>query len=92
MTSTKTCAQAVDTGSNSSQITAGAEQLTRKHGVRCLLSGAHGIDSYKKAAADVMGSSAIVAASKIYGKAIIFACTITIVHKLVQRGIIVGGG
>nr|P14380.1 RecName: Full=Transposon TX1 uncharacterized 82 kDa protein; AltName: Full=ORF 1 [Xenopus laevis]AAA49975.1 ORF1 [Xenopus laevis] len=91
VTPAKTFAHAVATGSNPGQVTAGVEKLTRKHGVRCLMSSTHGIEAYIKAAAEVVGHSAVVAASKMYGKAIIFARTLTAVHTLVQRGITVGG-
>ncbi|CAM5132465.1 unnamed protein product [Natator depressus] len=47
--------------------------MTRKHGVRCLLVPASPhVETYVRALARVVGPSAIVAASKMYGKVVFF--------------------
>ncbi|CAM5123046.1 unnamed protein product [Eretmochelys imbricata] len=65
--------------------------MTRKHGVRCLLvlASPH-VETYVWALA--VGPSAIVAASKMYGKVIFFLASEAAAQEAVERGLAVRGG
>ncbi|CAM4667849.1 unnamed protein product [Lepidochelys kempii] len=66
--------------------------LTRKHGVRCLLVPASPhVETYVQALAKVVGPTAIVAASKMYGKVVLFLASEDAAQKAVERGLTVGG-
>ncbi|CAM5108012.1 unnamed protein product, partial [Eretmochelys imbricata] len=63
--------------------------MTRKHGVQCLLVPASPhIETYVQALVRVVGPSAIVAASKMYGKVVFFLAA---TQEAVERGLAVGG-
>ncbi|CAM5082214.1 unnamed protein product [Eretmochelys imbricata] len=66
--------------------------MTRKHGVRCLLVPTlpH-VETYVRALARVVGPSAIVAASKMYGKVVFFLTAEAAAQEVVERGLAVGG-
>ncbi|CAM5093423.1 unnamed protein product [Natator depressus] len=65
--------------------------MTRKHGVRCLLVPASPrVETYVRALARVVGPSAIVAASKMYGKVVFFLAS-EAAKEAVERGLAVGG-
>ncbi|CAM5080512.1 unnamed protein product [Natator depressus] len=65
--------------------------LTRKHGVRCLLVPASPhVEAYLQALAKVVGPTAIVAASKMYGKVVFFLATEAAAQEAVERGLAVG--
>ncbi|CAM5175447.1 unnamed protein product [Eretmochelys imbricata] len=67
--------------------------MTRKHGVRCLLVPASPhVETYVRALARVVGRSAIVAASKMYGKVVFFLVSEAAAQEAVERGLVVGGG
>ncbi|CAM5127213.1 unnamed protein product, partial [Natator depressus] len=60
--------------------------LTRKHGVRCLLVPASPhVETYVRALARAVGPTAIVAASKMYGKVVFFALEAA-TQEVVERG------
>ncbi|CAM5133438.1 unnamed protein product [Eretmochelys imbricata] len=66
--------------------------MTRKHGVRCLLVPASPhMETYVQALARVVGPSAIVAASKMYGKVVFFLTSEAAAQEAVERGLAVGG-
>ncbi|CAM5102955.1 unnamed protein product [Natator depressus] len=66
--------------------------MTRKHGVQCLLVPASPhVETYVQALARMVGPSAIVAASKMYGKVIIFLALEAAAQEVVERGLAVGG-
>ncbi|CAM4550976.1 unnamed protein product, partial [Lepidochelys olivacea] len=66
--------------------------LTRKHGVRCLLVPASPhVEAYVQALAKVVGPMAIVAASKMYGKVVLFLASETAAQEAVEKGLVVGG-
>ncbi|CAM4475689.1 unnamed protein product, partial [Lepidochelys olivacea] len=66
--------------------------LTRKHGVRCLLVPASPhVETYVQALAKVVGPTAIVAASKMYGKVVFFLASEDATQEAVERGLTVGG-
>ncbi|CAM4577298.1 unnamed protein product [Caretta caretta] len=66
--------------------------LTRKHGVRCLLVPASPhVETYVQALAKVVGPTAIVAASKMYGKVVFFLASEDAAQEAVERGLTVGG-
>ncbi|CAM5142102.1 unnamed protein product [Natator depressus] len=67
--------------------------MTRKHGVRCLLVPTlpH-VETYVRVLARVVGASAIVAASKMYGKVIFFLASEAAAQEAVERGLAVEGG
>ncbi|CAM5091993.1 unnamed protein product, partial [Eretmochelys imbricata] len=66
--------------------------LTRKHGVRCLLVPASPhVEAYVQALANVVGPMAIVAASKMYGKVVLFLASETAAQEAVEKGLVVGG-
>ncbi|CAM5112735.1 unnamed protein product [Eretmochelys imbricata] len=66
--------------------------MTRKHGVRCLLvpTSPH-VDTYVQALARVVGPTAIVAASKMYGNVIFFLASEAAPQEAVEKGLMVGG-
>ncbi|CAM4642045.1 unnamed protein product [Lepidochelys kempii] len=66
--------------------------MTRKHGVRCLLVPAlpH-VETYVQPLARVVGPTAIVAASKMYGKVIFFLALEAATQEVVEKGLAVGG-
>ncbi|CAM4720089.1 unnamed protein product [Caretta caretta] len=65
--------------------------MTRKHGVRCLLVHASPhVETYMWALARVVGPSAIVAASKMYGKIIFILASEAATQEAVERGLAVG--
>ncbi|CAM5170792.1 unnamed protein product [Natator depressus] len=66
--------------------------MTRKHGIRCLLvpTSPH-VETYVRALARVVGPSAIVAASKMYGKVVFFLTLEAATQEAVERGLAVGG-
>ncbi|CAM5170597.1 unnamed protein product [Natator depressus] len=67
--------------------------MTRKHGVRCLLVPASPhVETYMRALVRVVGPSAIVAASKMYGKVVFFLASEAAAQEAVERGLAVGGG
>ncbi|XP_067419401.1 proline-rich protein 36-like [Emydura macquarii macquarii] len=80
---------------SSSSISSGRgpfSTLTRKHGVRCLLVPASPhVETYVRALARVVGPSAIVAASKMYGKVVFFLASEAAAQEAVERGLAVGG-
>lgn len=66
--------------------------LTRKHGVRCLLVPASPhVETYVRALARVVGPTAIVAASKMYGKVVFFLASEAAAQEAVETGLAVGG-
>ncbi|CAM5100461.1 unnamed protein product [Eretmochelys imbricata] len=66
--------------------------MTRKHGVQCLLVPASPhVETYVWVLARVVESSAIVAASKMYGKVIFFLASEAATQEAVERGLAVGG-
>ncbi|CAM4563308.1 unnamed protein product [Caretta caretta] len=67
--------------------------LTRRHGVHCLLVPASPhVETYVQALAKVVGPTAIVAASKMYGKDIFFLASEAAAQEAVEKGLAVGGG
>ncbi|CAM5140269.1 unnamed protein product [Natator depressus] len=67
--------------------------LTRRHGVRCLLVPASPhVETYVQALAKVVGPTAIVAASKMYGKVVFFLASEAAAQEAVERGLAVRGG
>ncbi|CAM4639611.1 unnamed protein product [Lepidochelys kempii] len=67
--------------------------MTRKHSVQCLLVPASPhMETYVWALARVVGPSAIVAASKMYGKVVFFLASEAAAQEAVERGLAVGGG
>ncbi|CAM5134753.1 unnamed protein product, partial [Natator depressus] len=68
--------------------------MTRKHGVRCLLVPASPhVETYVRALARVVEPSAIVAASKMYGKVVVFFLALeAAAQEVVERGLVVVGG
>ncbi|XP_067417517.1 proline-rich protein 36-like [Emydura macquarii macquarii] len=80
---------------SSSSISSGRgpfSTLTRKHGVRCLLVPASPhVETYVRALARVVGPSAIVAASKMFGKVVFFLASEAAAQEAVERGLAVGG-
>ncbi|CAM5149337.1 unnamed protein product, partial [Natator depressus] len=66
--------------------------MTRKHGVQCLLVPASPhVETYVQALERVVGPSAIVAASKMYGKVVFFLASEAATQEAVERGLAVGG-
>ncbi|CAM4661987.1 unnamed protein product [Lepidochelys olivacea] len=66
--------------------------MTRKHGVRCLLVPASPhVETYVQALARVVGPTAIVAASKMYGKVVFFLALEAATQEAVEKGLEVGG-
>ncbi|CAM4567522.1 unnamed protein product [Caretta caretta] len=66
--------------------------MTRKHGVRCLLVPASPhVETYVRALARLVGPSAIVAASKTYGKVVFFLASEGAAQEAVERGLAVWG-
>ncbi|CAM5165028.1 unnamed protein product [Natator depressus] len=67
--------------------------MTRKHGVHCLLvpTSPH-VETYVQALARVVGPTAIVAASKMYGKVVFFLASEAAAQEAVEKGLAVGGG
>ncbi|CAM4538481.1 unnamed protein product [Lepidochelys olivacea] len=66
--------------------------MTRKHGVQCLLvSASPHMETYVRALVRVVGPSAIVVASKMYGKVIVFFASEAAAQETVERGLEVGG-
>ncbi|CAM5166173.1 unnamed protein product [Eretmochelys imbricata] len=66
--------------------------LTRRHGVRCLLvSASPHVETYVWALARVIGPTAIVAASKMYGKVVFFLASEAAAQEAVEKGMAVGG-
>ncbi|CAM4583457.1 unnamed protein product, partial [Lepidochelys kempii] len=66
--------------------------LTRKHSVRCLLVPASPhVETYVQALVKVVGPTAIVAASKMYGKVVFFLASEAAAQEAVERGLTVGG-
>ncbi|CAM4571277.1 unnamed protein product, partial [Lepidochelys olivacea] len=62
--------------------------LTRKHGVRCLLVPASPhVETYMWALARVVGPTAIVAASKMYGKVVFFLASEAAIQEAVEQGL-----
>ncbi|CAM5116798.1 unnamed protein product [Natator depressus] len=67
--------------------------MTRKHGVRCLLVPASPhVETYVQALARLVGPTAIVAASKMYGKVVFFLASEAATQEAVEKGLAVGGG
>ncbi|CAM4636924.1 unnamed protein product [Lepidochelys olivacea] len=67
--------------------------MTRKHGVRCLLVPASPhVETYVQVLARVVGPSAILAASKMYGKVVFFLALEAAAQEAVERSLSVGGG
>ncbi|MGH0114783.1 UNVERIFIED_CONTAM: hypothetical protein FKN15_049657 [Acipenser sinensis] len=67
------------------------KNMTRRHGVRCLIRDTLSIEAMVKAMAKVVGPSTIVAASKMYGKAVFFLKSEAATHTAIERGLAVGG-
>ncbi|CAM4633548.1 unnamed protein product [Caretta caretta] len=66
--------------------------LTRKHGVCCLLVPASShVETYVRALMRVVGPTAIVAASKMYGKVVFFLASKAAVQEAVEKGLAVEG-
>ncbi|CAM4566007.1 unnamed protein product [Caretta caretta] len=66
--------------------------MTRKHGVRCLLVPASPhVETYVRALARVVGPTAIAAASKMYGKVVFFLASEAAAQEAVEKGLAVGG-
>ncbi|CAM4532674.1 unnamed protein product [Caretta caretta] len=67
--------------------------MTRKHGVCCLLvpTSPH-VETYVQALARVVGPTAIVVASKMYGKVVFFLASEAAAQETVEKGLAVGGG
>ncbi|CAM4569976.1 unnamed protein product [Caretta caretta] len=66
--------------------------MTRKHGVRCLLVPASPhVETYVQALARVVGPTAIVAASKMYGRVVFFLASEAAAQEAVEKGLAVGG-
>ncbi|CAM5123082.1 unnamed protein product [Eretmochelys imbricata] len=66
--------------------------LTRRHGVRCLLVPASPHEeTYVQALVKVVGPTAIVAASKMYGKVVFFLASEAAAQEAVERGLAVVG-
>ncbi|KAH1185871.1 hypothetical protein KIL84_018620 [Mauremys mutica] len=66
--------------------------LTRKHGVHCLLVPASPhVETYVRALVRVVGPTAIVTASKMYGKVIFFLALEATAQEAVEKGLAVGG-
>ncbi|CAM4717444.1 unnamed protein product [Lepidochelys kempii] len=80
----------------SATVTSGRDPfstLTRSHSVRCLLVPASPhVEMYVQALAKVVGPTAIVAASKMYGKVIFFLASEAAAQEVVEKGLAVGGG
>uniref|UniRef100_H3AD24 CCHC-type domain-containing protein n=1 Tax=Latimeria chalumnae TaxID=7897 RepID=H3AD24_LATCH len=66
--------------------------LTRRHGVKCFLRESLTIEAYVRAMAKVVRPSCVVAASKIYSKAVFFLKSEAATHKAVEQGGISVGG
>ncbi|CAM4587037.1 unnamed protein product [Caretta caretta] len=66
--------------------------MTGRHGVRCLLvpSSPH-VETYVQALVRVVGPTAIVAASKMYGKVVFFLASEAAAQEAVEKGLAVGG-
>ncbi|CAM4529354.1 unnamed protein product [Lepidochelys kempii] len=66
--------------------------MTRKHGVQCLLvpTSPH-VETYVRALARVVGPSAIVVASKMYGKVVVFLASEAAAQEAMERCLVVGG-
>ncbi|KAG6930472.1 hypothetical protein G0U57_003620, partial [Chelydra serpentina] len=65
--------------------------LTRRHGVRCLLVPASPhVEPYVRALAREVGPTAIVAASKMYGKVVFFLASEAAAQEAVEKGLAVG--
>ncbi|MGH0131506.1 UNVERIFIED_CONTAM: hypothetical protein FKN15_060135 [Acipenser sinensis] len=67
------------------------KNITRRHGVRCLLRDSLSIEGFVKAMAKAVGPSAIVAASKMYGKAVFFLKSEAAANTAIERGLSMGG-
>ncbi|CAM5154872.1 unnamed protein product [Natator depressus] len=66
--------------------------MTRRHGVCCLLVPASPhVETYVQALARVVGPTAIVAASKMYGKFVFFLASEAAAQEVVEKGLAVGG-
>ncbi|CAM4553470.1 unnamed protein product [Caretta caretta] len=66
--------------------------MTRKHSVRCLLVPASPhVDTYVQALARVVGPTAIVVASKMYGKVVFFLASEAATQEVVEKGLVVAG-
>ncbi|KAG6930055.1 hypothetical protein G0U57_004354, partial [Chelydra serpentina] len=64
--------------------------LTRRHGIRChLVPALPHIETYVRALARVVGPMAIVAASKMYGKAVFFLASEAAAQEAVEKGLAV---
>ncbi|XP_064410214.1 P2Y purinoceptor 3-like [Latimeria chalumnae] len=70
--------------------TAPLTALTRRHGVKCFLHESLTVEAYVKAMAKVVGPSHMMAASKMYGKAV-FLKLEAATHKAVEQGISIRG-
>ncbi|CAM4721267.1 unnamed protein product [Lepidochelys kempii] len=67
--------------------------MTRKHGVRCLLVPASpDVETYMQALARIVGPTATVADSKMYGKVVFFLTSEAATQEAVEKGLAVGGG
>ncbi|CAM5156308.1 unnamed protein product [Natator depressus] len=65
--------------------------MTRKHGIRCLLVPASPhVETYVQALARVVGPTAIVVASKMYGKVVFFLASEAAAQEAVEKGLAVG--
>ena len=80
---------AITSGAGANNIVHQFQTLTRKHGVRCKLGQTTQTEVYVSAMADV-GSAAIVAASKMYGKAVFFLESEAAANEVIEKGIVVG--
>ncbi|CAM5178921.1 unnamed protein product [Eretmochelys imbricata] len=67
--------------------------MTRKHGIRCLLVPASPhVETYVQVLARAVGPTAIMVASKMYGKVIFFFTSEAAVQEAVEKGLAGGGG
>ncbi|CAM5165832.1 unnamed protein product [Natator depressus] len=66
--------------------------MTRKHGIRCLLVPASPhVETYVQALVRVVGPTAIVAASKMYGRVVFFLASEAATQEVVEKGLAVVG-
>ncbi|CAM4437479.1 unnamed protein product [Lepidochelys kempii] len=66
--------------------------LTRRHGVHCrLVPTSPHVETYVQALANVVGPTAIVADSKMYGKVVFFLASEAAAQEAVEKGLGLGG-
>ena len=67
------------------------QSLMRKHGLRCELGQTTQMKAYVGAMANIVGSSATVAALKKYGRAVFFLKSEAAANKVIEEGIVIEG-